>query len=289
MTSGVRLIQSVLREAQQQLAHTLGLDKPVARLEARMLLQHLLSVEHAWLLAHETEALDTPQLDQFRQLLQRRLLGEPIAHILGHREFYGLQVKVSADTLIPRPDTEVLVETALTSTPISSPCKVLDLGTGSGAIALAMASKRPSATIIAVDRSNSALDVARENARRLGINNISFLQSDWFSELAGQQFDVIVSNPPYIPDGDPHLQQGDLRFEPQSALASGRDGLNDIRKIVNLATMHLTKQGSLHLEHGHDQPTQVSALMQSAGFVTVKQHRDLAGILRVTSGYLSEG
>jgi release factor glutamine methyltransferase len=287
MTAEVRHIQSVLREAQQELTHTLGLDKPAARMEARILLQHLMGVDHAWLLAHETEVLDTPKLNQFQQLMQRRLDGEPIAHILGSREFYGLHLKVTPDTLIPRPDTEVLVEAALIHIPKSLPCHVLDLGTGTGAIALAIASQRQDVTVTAVDSSISALAVARENAQQLGINNVNFLQSDWFSKLKDQKFDIIVSNPPYIPIGDPHLQQGDLRFEPTSALASGIDGLDDIRKIVNQAQMHLAKQGSLHLEHGYDQASQVFALMKNEGFATVEQHKDLAGIIRVTSGYLS--
>lgn len=287
MTTKVRLIQSVLREAQQQLTHTLGLDKPVSRLEARMLLQHLLGVDHAWLLTHETEALDLPKLNQFQQLLQRRLDGEPIAHILGYREFYGLQLKVTPDTLIPRPDTEVLVEAALRRIPESMPYQVLDLGTGTGAITLAIASQRPHATVTAVDSSISALAVARENAQLLGIKNVNFVQGDWFSELEGQQFDIIVSNPPYIPISDPHLLQGDLRFEPKNALASGSDGLDDIRKIVEQAKMHLTKQGSLHLEHGYDQAPQVLALIKNEGFATVEQHKDLAGIIRVTSGHLN--
>lgn len=286
MTTEVRLIQSVLREAQQLLAQTLGLDKPVARLEARMLLQHLLGVEHAWLLAHETNTLDYPKLNQFQQQLQRRLDGEPIAHILGYREFYGLNLKVTPDTLIPRPDTEILVEAAVHSIPKSLPYQVLDLGTGTGAIALAIASQRPHATVTAVDNSISALDVAQQNARQLGINNVNFMQSDWFSKLEEQKFDIIISNPPYIAVSDPHLQQGDLRFEPSIALASGTDGLDDIRKIVNQAQMHLTKHGSLHLEHGYDQAAQVFALMNNGGFTTIEQHKDLAGIIRVTSGYL---
>lgn len=287
MTVEVRLIQSVLRQAQQQLAHTLGLDKPVARLEARMLLQHLLGVDHAWLLTHETEALDLPKLNQFQQLLQRRLDGEPIAHILGYREFYSLQLKVTPDTLIPRPDTEVLVEAALRHIPKSMSYQVLDLGTGTGAIALAIASQRPDAKITAVDSSINALDVARDNAKQLGINNVIFLQSNWFSSLGEQQFDIIVCNPPYIPVSDPHLALGDLRFEPKSALASGSDGLDDIRKIVEQAKTHLTKQGSLHFEHGYDQAPQVLALIKNEGFATVEQHKDLAGIIRVTSGHLN--
>jgi len=287
MTAEGHVIQLLLKVAQQQITEALSLNQQVARLEARLLLQNVLSVSHAWLLAHESDLVDATICHQFQQQLQRRLKGEPIAHILGHREFFGLNLKVTADTLIPRPDTETLVEAALHRIPESLPCKVLDLGTGTGAIALAIASQRPYAEITAVDSLTMALEVARENAKRLGIQHVSFMQSDWFSMLGEQRFDLIVSNPPYIAESDIHLKQGDLRFEPISALASGEDGLDDIRQIVNQAAAHLNQQGSLHLEHGYDQAEQVSALMQSAGFSRISHTKDLAGITRVTSGYLN--
>lgn len=287
MTVEGHVIQSLLKVAQQQITEVLSLDKQVARLEARLLLQNLLSVSHAWLLAHESDLIDSSIYHQFQQQLKRRLMGEPIAHILGHREFFGLDLKVTADTLIPRPDTETLVEAALHCIPESLPCKVLDLGTGTGAIALAIASQRPHAEITAVDSSTMALEVAGENAKRLGIEHVSFMLSDWFSKLGEQRFDLIVSNPPYIAVADIHLKQGDLRFEPLLALASGKDGLDDIRQIVNQAVAHLNQQGSLHLEHGYDQAEQVSALMQNAGFSRISHTKDLAGISRVTSGYLN--
>jgi release factor glutamine methyltransferase len=287
MTAEGHVVQSLLKVAQQQISEALSLDQQVARLEARLLLQNLLSVSHAWLLAHESDMVDASIYHQFQQQLQRRLIGEPIAHILGHREFFGLDLKVTADTLIPRPDTEILVEVALHCIAESEPYKVLDLGTGTGAIALAIASQRPYAVITAVDASIKALEVAHENAKRLGIQHVSFVQSDWFSKLGEQRFDLIISNPPYIAESDFHLKQGDLRFEPLSALASGEDGLNDIRQIVNQAAGHLNQQGSLHLEHGYDQAAQVAALMQSAGFSRISHTKDLAGITRVTSGYLN--
>lgn len=286
MTVEGHVIQSLLKVAQQQITEALSLDKQVARLEARLLLQNLLGVNHAWLLAHESDLLDSSISHQFQQQLQRRLKGEPIAHILGHREFFGLNLKVTTDTLIPRPDTETLVEAALNHIPKSQPYKVLDLGTGTGAIALAIASQRPHVEITAVDASIQALEVARENAQRLGIQHVSFIQSDWFAMLDEQRFDLIVSNPPYIAESDIHLKQGDLRFEPLSALAAGKDGLDDIRQIVSEASTYLNTQGSLHLEHGYDQAGQVSALMQSAGFSRISHAKDLAGISRITSGHL---
>ncbi len=286
MTVEGHVIQSLLKVAQQQITEALSLDKQVAKLEARLLMQNLLDVSHVWLLTHESDLLDSSICHQFQQQLQRRLKGEPIAHILGHREFFGLNLKVTADTLIPRPDTETLVEVALNHIPKSQPFKVLDLGTGTGAIALAIASQRPHAEITAVDASIQALEVARENAQRLGTQDVSFIQSNWFSNLAEQRFDLIVSNPPYITESDMHLTQGDLRFEPLSALAAGMDGLDDIRQIVSEASAYLNAQGSLHLEHGYDQAAHVSALMQRAGFSRISHAKDLAGISRVTSGHL---
>lgn len=279
-------IHAQLSEAQQLLIDALALDSREARLEARLLLQEVLRVNHAWLLSHDNEALDERSAAAFQSKLARRLSGEPIAHILGRREFFGLDLKVTVDTLIPRPDTETLVEAALRLIPHDSPCNVLDLGTGTGAIALAIASRRPHAEVVAVDFSEAALQVAIGNADRLGIKNVSFLQSDWFSNLAGASFDIIVSNPPYIATEDIHLTQGDLRFEPLSALASGKDGLDDIRHIIASAPQHLNKGGWLLLEHGYDQAAQVASLMKQPGFFEIGHARDLTQIVRVTSGRL---
>lgn len=279
-------IHAQLSEAQQLLIDALALDSREARLEARLLLQEVLRVNHAWLLSHDNEALDERSAAAFQSKLTRRLSGEPIAHILGRREFFGLDLKVTVDTLIPRPDTETLVEAALRLIPHDSPCNVLDLGTGTGAIALAIASRRPHAEVVAVDFSEAALQVAIGNADRLGIKNVSFLQSDWFSNLAGASFDIIVSNPPYIATEDIHLTQGDLRFEPLSALASGKDGLDDIRHIIASAPQHLNKGGWLLLEHGYDQAAQVANLMKQPGFFEIGHARDLTQIVRVTSGRL---
>lgn len=278
------MIKSVLISAQQQIVEALHLDKSTARLEARLLLQDLLGIQHAGLLIRETEELDPTTHQRFQQQLARRLAGEPIAYILGHREFFGLDLQVTVDTLIPRPDTETLVEAALAQIPIDQDYAVLDLGTGTGAVALAIASKRPKAHVTAVDFSQRALTVAKDNAQRLGLNRVEFIESDWFSQLGEHRFDLIVSNPPYIAEDDIHLSEGDLRFEPRTALAAGKDGLDDIRQIINKAQMHLNQEGSLLLEHGYDQAEKVSVLMQAAGFANIQHFKDLAGTNRVTAG-----
>jgi release factor glutamine methyltransferase len=217
-------------------------------------------------------------------MLQRRLQGEPIAYILGEREFFGLSLKVTPATLIPRPETELLVELALQRIPVHGHFRVLDLGTGSGAIAISIAKNRPDANVVAVDASEAALQVARENAQRLGVANTSFLQSEWFSELGGQRYDLIISNPPYVAAGDVHLSQGDVRFEPVSALASGADGLDDIRRIAGQAGDFLEPGGRLLLEHGYDQAAQVRDLLTKNGFLEVFSAKDIAGIDRVSGG-----
>lgn len=266
-----------------------------ANIDARLLLQHLLNVNHAWLIAHADDPLTLDQQATFEALLQRRLNGEPIAYIIGEREFYGLNLKVTPDTLIPRPDTETLVEATLKkislnmtqSTP-SFPLRILDLGTGTGAIALAIAKHCTQTQVTAVDFSESALCIACENADTLAIKNVIFLQSNWFAELKNQTFDFIVSNPPYIEASDPHLSQGDLRFEPRTALASGTDGLDDIRHIISHASNHLNAHGWLILEHGYDQAKEVANLFAMAEFKNIQHVKDLAGINRVTLGQLAE-
>jgi release factor glutamine methyltransferase len=253
-------------------------------IEARLLLQHVLKVNRAWLIAHSNDTLTSEQYVAFEAFLQRRINGEPIAHILGAREFFGLPLKVTTDTLIPRPDTETLVEQALAIIPQQSSYQVLDLGTGTGAIALAIAKNRPLAHVTAVDFSESALAVACENAGNLAIHNVTFLHSHWFSALNNQLFDVIVSNPPYIAENDPHLSLGDVRFEPKSALTSGADGLDDIRHIIKQAPQHLNPNGWLSLEHGYDQAKAVAELLAQAHFKEIGHGLDLAGIQRVTFG-----
>lgn len=259
------------------------LNNDEAALEAQLLLQHVLNVNRAWLIAHADDALQTNKNAAFETLLKRRLSGEPIAYILGVREFYGLDLMVTPDTLIPRPDTETLVEAALDKSPDDA-FNVLDLGTGSGAIAFAIAKSRPQASVTAVDASEAALDVAKKNVQRLNIPNVQFILSNWFDACSTEKFDLIVSNPPYIEQHDAHLSQGDLRFEPMSALASGADGLDDIRQIVSNCLVHLKPQGWLMLEHGYNQAEQVADLMAETGLVNIVTIKDLGNNDRVTIG-----
>jgi len=281
-------IRQALSQAHQQLKLALALDEREARLEARLLLGHALQRDLAWLIAHESDALEANIHAVFEASVKRRIEGEPIAYILGHREFYGLDLKVTPATLIPRPDTEVLVEAALAKTPLEQSTCILDLGTGTGAIALAIARNRPHAIVTAVDASAEALAVAQENARRLHISNVRFVLSNWFEALNDEdgsgKYDIIVSNPPYIATGDVHLEQGDLRFEPPTALASGSDGLDDIRHIIKTAPAYLQTNGWLMLEHGYDQAEAVARLMAESGFADTQHQYDLANIARVTTG-----
>lgn len=278
-------LHALLAQARQQLIAALALDEREAAIESQMLLRHALGgVSRAWLISHDEQALTPEQSGLYQALLSRRLRGEPVAYLLGQREFFGMSLAVTPDVLIPRSDTETLVEAALARIPQDEPRTVLDLGTGSGAIAIAIAIHRPQARVTAIDRSPGALKVAGDNARNLGASNLEFLQSDWFGGLADGKFDVIVSNPPYIAERDPHLQQGDLRFEPRTALASGPDGLDDIRIILEHAPAYLQPHGWLMLEHGYDQAAKVAALMNEAGWKSVGHAADLAGIDRVTLG-----
>jgi release factor glutamine methyltransferase len=274
-------IKQTLSNAVNQL-NTHLTDSDTAKLDVQLMLEHLLDVNHAWLISHAGDALTEKDDEVFQALLQRRLNGEPIAYILGEREFFGLPLKVTSDTLIPRPDTEKLVEVALDKIPDQA--DFLDLGTGTGAIALAIADNCPDVTVTAVDFSEKALSVAIDNAAALDIQNVTFLQSDWFDALDHQRFDVIVSNPPYIESTDAHLSQGDLRFEPMSALASGEDGLDDIRKILDNVLVFLKPQGWLLFEHGYNQSQAVQDLMADAGLVAVETIKDLGGNDRVTMG-----
>lgn len=279
-------IQQILAADTLRLISALALEVSSARIEVQCLLQAVLHVARAYLLAHPERNLSKVELAHYTGLIQRRLAGEPIAYILGEREFYGLNFKVTPATLIPRPDTELLVELALQRIPKQKqkPCKVLDMGTGSGAIALAIAHACPSADVLASDASAAALAVAQENAQALGLTNVSFVQSDWFAAVGAQQFNLIVSNPPYIEADDPHLIQGDVRFEPSTALVSGAEGLDDIRKIIGHSAAHLAPGGWLLLEHGYDQASRVRDLLTAAKFDSVFSACDLAGIERASGG-----
>lgn len=279
-----KTIQQLLVQSQRAVTKTLGLSTTEARIEVQMLLQRVLKVPRVYLLAHSEQILDETQQANYDLLLQRRLQGEPIAHLLGEREFFGLNFKVTPATLIPRPETELLVDLALHRMPQGRPCRLLDLGTGSGAIALTIAHARPNVDVVAVDASDAALQVARENAQRFGLVNAHFLHSDWFSALDDDRFDLIVSNPPYIAADDTHLAQGDVRFEPMSALASGVDGLDDIRHIVTVAPNFLAANGWLLLEHGYDQAGAVRTLLRENGFDEIFSAKDIAGIERASGG-----
>jgi len=277
-----KTVRQTLVEAQTQITKQLNLDPSEARLEAQLLLQTTLNVNRAWLISHDNDALQASKHADFQALLTRRLAGEPVAYILECREFYGLDLLVTPATLIPRPDTETLVEAALVKIQSNVSSSILDLGTGSGAIALAIARNRPLANVMAVDASEAALKIAKKNAQNLTIPNVQFVLSNWFDELTGEKFDVIVSNPPYIEQDDVHLTQGDLRFEPISALASGMDGLDDIRRIIDNCLIYLKPQGWLMLEHGYNQAASVTDLMAHAGLTNIATIKDLGRNNRVT-------
>lgn len=251
--------------------------------EADYLLAHALQRSGAWIMAHLDDPLEAALQHAFETAVQRRLEGTPVAYITGHRGFWTLDLEVSPATLIPRPDTETLVEAALERIPVGTPQRLADLGTGSGAIALALAIERPEAEVWAVDCSAEALEVARRNARRHGLDRVLFRQGDWLSPLQGS-FDLIASNPPYIESSDPHLQRGDLRFEPAAALASGRDGLDAIRQLVAGSGRLLRPGGWLLLEHGWRQGPAVRSLLLSHGWSDAETLRDLEGRDRVTLG-----
>jgi len=256
-------------------------------LDAQVLLAHVLAKDRAWVVAHVDEPLTREHEAAFFAIAKRRRDGEPVAYLVGVREFWGLRLRVSPAVLIPRPETETLVELALSRLPIDRDLRVLDLGTGSGAIALALAHERPRARVLATDVSSEALSVAEDNARRLGIGNVEFAMSDWYASLPSAWrevgFDLIASNPPYVAMNDPHLRDGDVRFEPAAALASGADGLTAIRQIVAGARVHLAPGGTLAIEHGYDQLDRVRDLFAAAEFDEVVSARDLAGIPRAAA------
>lgn len=259
-----------------------------ARREAALLLRHALGVSEAWLIAHADDQVDADRVDAFRGLIARRAHGEPVAYLTGTRGFHDIELRVAPGVLIPRSETELLVELVLQCTPADADCNVADLGTGSGAIALAIAHARPLARVIATDTSGAALDIARDNATRLRIDNVEFRQGNWYASLPDEHFDVIVSNPPYIAEGDPHLHEGDLRFEPPVALASGTDGLDAIRTLVADAGAHLRDGGWLLLEHGFEQGLAVRELLAAHGYGDVFTKRDLEGRDRVSGGRFSQ-
>ncbi|WP_076592561.1 peptide chain release factor N(5)-glutamine methyltransferase [Herminiimonas arsenitoxidans] len=254
---------------------------PVAQLEARILIGHVTQLSRVQLITHSERQLNLAEAQQLSRLFEQRLAGEPIAYLIGEREFYGLSFDVTPAVLIPRPDTELLVELALQYLPPQG--RVLDMGTGSGAIAIAIAHTRSDASVIALDVSEQALVIAQGNAKK---NNaqVNFLRSDWFSALENQHFDLIVSNPPYIVAGDTHLSEGDLRFEPVDALTDHANGLSALQIISQGATSYLKPDGWLLMEHGYDQAAAVRQLLSENRFEEVQSWRDLAGIERVSGG-----
>ncbi len=252
-------------------------------MDARVLLRHVLQCSAARLVSHPEQRLAGPDWSVFRTLVERRAAGEPVAYLVGEREFFGRNFLVSPAVLIPRPETELLIELALARFGSRPGSRVLDLGTGSGAIAITLALELDAVDLTAVDASREALWVAMANAARLGAS-VSFVQGDWFAALGEERFHLIVSNPPYVAEADPHLADGDVRFEPQSALAAGPEGLDDLQIIVAEAPRHLERDGWLLLEHGYDQACAVRGLLTDAGFSEINSWADLAGIERVSGG-----
>ena len=258
-------------------------ESGLPRLDAELLLCSVLGCERVRLIARAEEAVDSSRARSAHARFARRRAGEPVSYITGWREFYGLALRVTPEVLIPRPETECLVELALDRLPSGAPGRVLELGTGSGAIAIALARERPGLAIVATDVSEAALALARRNARDHGAE-IDFVLSDWFDALAPGQFDLIVSNPPYVQAGDIHLERGDLRFEPRLALVGGEDGLAGIREIATGAQNRLRPDGSLLMEHGYDQGGRCAELLSALGYAGVADFRDLAGLPRVCAG-----
>lgn len=259
-----------------------------ARLDAELLLMRVTGFSRATLHAWPEREVPQAARARFEDLVERRARGEPVAYLVGEREFWSLPLKVTPDTLIPRPETELLVEQALARVPPEARWRIADLGTGSGAIALAIAHERPNCQVVATDASAATLAVAQENATRLGLANVTFRQGSWFEPLRGERYELIVSNPPYVAEDDPHLERGDLPFEPGAALAAGPDGLRDLRHIVGHAADHLTPEAWLLLEHGWDQGPAVAALLKQQGFAAVGTLNDLAGQDRISLGRLAK-
>jgi release factor glutamine methyltransferase len=273
------IIASLLRSAELP-------DSPTARLDAELLLAAALGKPRSFLHTWPERIVSSEAALMFADYLQRRRAGEPVAYILGHQGFWKLDLEVAPHTLIPRPETEMLVEAALELVPVFVPAEVLDLGTGTGAIALALANDRPGWKATAVDRVPEAVELAERNRQRLHLDNAEVLSSHWFSALEGRRFDLIISNPPYIADADPHLVAGDVRFEPSSALVAGSDGMDDLRTIISQAPNHLKEGGWLLLEHGYDQGAAVRDLLTQQGFERVQTRRDLGEHERISFGQL---
>lgn len=273
-------IQSTLMGAYDALQHT----SESAHLDAEILLCKVLEKNRTYLRAWPEQVLTQEQYDSFQVLLKQREKGQPIAYITGHKEFWSREFIVSQHVLVPRPETELLVEQALDLIPDNQTGTVLDLGTGSGAIGITIAAERPAIKVLAIDTSQQALDVAKANAQQHKIDNIQFQLSHWFEQLESQQFNLILSNPPYIDAADPHLKQGDVRFEPNNALIAKQNGLQDIIDIAEAAKHYLLPGGYLLVEHGYNQKQSVQSIFQQLNYTNISNYCDLAGQPRVTSG-----
>jgi release factor glutamine methyltransferase len=276
----MQCIQSLLNSAKNKLVTS----SDSASLDAEVLLCKVLGKQRSYLRAWPEKVLNATEIAAYWRLCEQRQQGHPISYITGQKEFWSRDFVVTPDVLIPRPDTEILIELALNLTPNHQSTKIIDLGTGSGIIAITLAAERPMAEIIATDLSSAALECAQENATRHNISNIRFIRSDWFSHLADGGFDFIISNPPYIAEDDDHLEQGDLRFEPISALRAADNGLSDIKIIATEARFHLNSGGHLLIEHGYNQELQVQKLFTDLNYHQVVTYRDYAGQPRATLG-----
>ncbi|HIF51852.1 MAG TPA: peptide chain release factor N(5)-glutamine methyltransferase [Thiotrichaceae bacterium] len=279
-------IVDALKHARQRLIASDNTDSDSVRLDTEILLCSVLKCERTHLYSYPEQILSNDESESFNALVDKRSQGHPIAHLTKQKEFWSLSFHVTKDTLIPRPETELLVEIALERIPINSTKHILDLGTGSGAIAIAIASERSLAMVTATDASDKALNIAKHNADLNNIDNINFIESNWFVGLNSNAYDLIISNPPYISNDDKHLKQGDVRFEPLSALASGKDGLDDLRTIIHQSTNHLEKQAWLLVEHGYNQGAQVRQLFTENNFTSVTTIKDYSDNDRVSIGYL---
>lgn len=276
---------SNIKQALSQAVTLLTSTSPSAQIDAEVLLAHTLNTSRTFLYTHPEKILTDTQNDTYQALIAKRSAGSPIAYLTQYREFWSLPLRVSDATLIPRPETELLVELTLKFLKQNPAASILDLGTGSGAIALALASERPDWQILACDKSAAAMEMAQENATHLGLSNVTITRSDWFTDIPAQQFDAIVSNPPYIAADDPHLKEGDVRFEPLSALVSGKDGLESLTHIIKYSYEHLKPGGLLLMEHGFQQKEAVIQLLNQYGYEHVQYWQDWQGHERVSGGW----
>lgn len=274
-------IKAAIQQALQKLKPT----SPSPRIDAEVLLAHVLGVTRSYIYTYPEKSLNKKQIDDYHHLILKRSSGSPIAYLIGSREFWSLPFRVNQNTLIPRPETELLVELTLSLLRHRSPASLLDLGTGSGAVAIAIANERPDWQLLATDISETAIDVAQQNAKHLQCQNVHFFQSDWFSSMPPQTFDAIVSNPPYIASDDPHLQQGDLPFEPQQALVSGIKGLDALTLIIQQSYDWLLPGGLLLVEHGFQQKMDVTSLLRNSGYDRIHCWQDAQGIDRISGGW----